>query len=125
MGWMSGKYRRDAPRPEGSRTPEVGPLDPEHAYTVVETLTGLASARGATVAEMALAWVLGRPSVASVVFGARNEQQFKENRRAVDINLSEEERDALDRASRRPLPYPYWHQQQYNRERLRVSLVEP
>ncbi len=121
MGWLSGKYRRGNPYPEGSRTPEVGTVDAEHAFTIIDVLEQVAGAHQATVGQIALAWALGRPSVASVVFGARDERQLQENLAAVDVSLTPEDINQLEQVSRRPLPYPYWHQRQYNAERLVVS----
>ena len=79
-------------------------------------------------AQVALAWLLGRPGVTSVVIGARTEEQLKQNLGAGDLTLGLEERASLDRVSRRPLAYPYWHQAQTASDRLSpadLSLIGP
>ena len=75
-------------------------------------------ARGVSGARVALAWLLGRPGVTSVIIGARSEAQFRDNLAAADLKLTEEELKRLDAASRPPLLYPYWHQALAAKDRL-------
>jgi aryl-alcohol dehydrogenase-like predicted oxidoreductase len=116
LGWgrLTGKIRRGQPLPAGSRlhkTAEMGPPVPdEHVYTVVEALDEVAEETGKTIPQIALNWLLQRPTVANVIVGARNEEQLRANLGAVGWNLTPEQVAKLDRASTVTLPYPYWHQ---------------
>jgi aryl-alcohol dehydrogenase-like predicted oxidoreductase len=117
-GKLSGKYRRDQPVPEG-RVAQGGspvqeqPLDDERLYTLVEVLDALAEETGRTVAQVALNWLLQRPTVVNLVVGARNEEQLRQNLGAVGWALSTEQVKRLDAASERTPAYPYWHQRQF------------
>ena len=108
--------RRGQPLPEKTRLQsqlviESGPpVSDEHIYNVVDALDQVAQETGKTVAQIALNWLLQRPSVATLVIGARNEAQLKQNLAAVGWNLSAEQIARLDAASATTLPYPYWHQ---------------
>jgi aryl-alcohol dehydrogenase-like predicted oxidoreductase len=124
-GLLSGKFRGGA-GPEGSRhfnrahrEPPI--YDEEWLSAVVDTLVSVADARGVPSSTVALAWLLGRPGVSSVIIGARTEQQFKENLAATELKLSEEELARLDKVSRPPLLYPYWHQAWSAKDRLSAS----
>jgi aryl-alcohol dehydrogenase-like predicted oxidoreductase len=116
LGWgrLTGKIRRGQPLPAGSRlhkTAEMGPPVPdEQVYTVVEALDEVAEETGKTVPQIALNWLLQRPTVANVIIGARNEEQLRQNLGAVGWTLTPEQVAKLDRASTVTLPYPYWHQ---------------
>jgi aryl-alcohol dehydrogenase-like predicted oxidoreductase len=118
-GFLSGKFRRGAAAPDGTRVGSVGfpELDYEHGYAVVEVVDEIARERGVSVAEVSLNWLLRRPGVTSVIVGARDREQLEANLRAVEWELSDEEVERLNRASERPLPYPYWHAHRYNVER--------
>lgn len=113
-GLLSGKHRRDQATPEGTRQlagwSEPPIRDEERLWTIVDTLVAIADARGVSAAQVALAWLLGRPAVATLVIGGRNEAQFRDNLAAVDLKLTDEERGRLDAVSRPPVIYPYWHQ---------------
>ncbi|WP_414661753.1 aldo/keto reductase [Horticoccus sp. 23ND18S-11] len=118
LGWgrLTGKIRRGAPKPAVSRlnTPvavEHGPqVDDEYLFTVVDALDAVAKDTGRTVPQVALNWVLQRPTVANVIIGARDEAQLRQNLGAVGWMLSREHIARLDAASARPRAYPYWHQ---------------
>ena len=116
LGWgrLTGKIRRGQPRPEVSRLPgsaEHGPpVDDEHLYCVVDALDQVAAETGKTVPQVALNWLLQRPTVATVIVGARNEEQLRQNLGAVGWNLTAAQVARLDAASATPLAYPYWHQ---------------
>jgi aryl-alcohol dehydrogenase-like predicted oxidoreductase len=116
LGWgrLTGKIRRGQPLPAGSRlhkTAEMGPPVPDdYLYTVVEATDEVAEETGKTVPQIALNWLLQRPTVANVIVGARNEEQLRANLGAVGWNLTPEQVAKLDRASTVTLPYPYWHQ---------------
>lgn len=122
LGWgrLTGKIRRDAPRPETSRlrnkaSLEAGPqVSDEHLYQVVDALDEIASETGKTVPQIALNWLLQRPGVSTVIIGARNEEQLRQNLGAVGWDLTAEQVAKLDAASARPAPYPYWHQQSFS-----------
>jgi aryl-alcohol dehydrogenase-like predicted oxidoreductase len=119
LGWgrLTGKIRRGAPLPETSRlhkTSEQGPqVDDEYLYNVVDALDAVAKETGRSVPQVALNWLLQRPTVSSVIIGARNEEQLKQNLAAADFKLTETQVAALDKASDRAPVYPYWHQRQF------------
>lgn len=123
LGWgrLTGKLRRGQPVPEGSRltnqvTLEGGPAVPmEHVYNVVDAIDEIAKETGKTVPQIALNWLLQRPTVATVIVGARNEEQLKQNLGAVGWNLTKEQVAKLDEASATPMAYPYWHQYGFSR----------
>jgi aryl-alcohol dehydrogenase-like predicted oxidoreductase len=120
LGWgrLTGKIRRGAPLPATSRlheTADKGPqVEDEYLYKVVDALDAVAAETGKSVPQIALNWLLQRPSVATVVIGARNEEQLKANLGAVGWKLTTEQIARLDEASARPLAYPYWHQAQFS-----------
>ena len=114
LGWgrLTGRIRRGAPLPEVSRLHgDQGPPVPlEHLYAVVDALDEVAADTGKTVPQVALNWLLQRPTVSSVIVGARNEEQLKQNLGAVGWQLTQEQTAKLDAASAVTKPYPYWHQ---------------
>ena len=81
-------------------------------------MEAIARQRGVTVAQVSLAWTLSRPAVASLVVGGLTEAQFRENIAAADLQLSQAELDTLNRVSRLPYLYPYWHQHNFARDRF-------
>jgi aryl-alcohol dehydrogenase-like predicted oxidoreductase len=116
LGWgrLTGKIRRGQPLPEGriKQGGEAGgpPVDDEQLYNIVDVLDELAQETGKTVPQVALNWLLQRPTVANIVIGARNEEQLKQNLGAVGWNLTPAQVKKLDDASRKHPAYPYWHQ---------------
>ena len=118
LGWgrLTGKIRRGQPLPKVSRLQsqlarDKGPQVPEEQlYRVVDALDAAAKETGKTVPQVALNWLLQRPSIATLIIGARNEEQLKQNLGAVGWKLTKEQVAQLDAASTVPLPYPYWHQ---------------
>jgi aryl-alcohol dehydrogenase-like predicted oxidoreductase len=116
LGWgrLTGKIRRGQAPPKVSRlhkTADVGPqISDDHLYTVVDALDKVAAETGKTVPQVALNWLLQRPTVSSVIVGARNEVQLKQNLGAAGWRLSAEQASALDNASAVEPIYPYWHQ---------------
>ena len=123
LGWgrLTGKIRRNQPIPEVSRlnnpvTVSGGPeVSDEHVYTVVEAIDNIAEETGKTVPQISLNWLLQRPTVATVIVGARNEQQLRQNLGAVGWSLTPKQVALLDDASKTPLSYPYWHQYGFSR----------
>ncbi|MGD0912865.1 MAG: aldo/keto reductase [Terracidiphilus sp.] len=119
LGWgrLTGKLRRGQPIPEISRlhkTADAGPQVPdEYLYKVVDALDAVAAETGKTVPQIALNWLLHRPTVSSIILGARNEEQLKQNLGAVGWNLTEAQIAALDEASAVTPVYPYWHQRNF------------
>ena len=112
-GSLSGKVRRGEPIPEGSRVSQLGlerAGDVERLFDIVAVLEEIAKETGKTVPQVALNWVLHRPTVASVVIGARNEAQLRENFGAVGWSLDPAHRARLDAVSESKPIYPYWHQ---------------
>lgn len=114
LGWgrLTGKVRRGQPLPQGRLQSQVsldsGPkVDDALLYRVVDALDGVAAETGKTVSQVALNWLLQRPTVSTVVIGARNEEQLRQNLGAVGWNLSAEQVAKLDAASARPVGYPY------------------
>ena len=118
LGWgrLTGKIRRGQPRPETSRLPKTSdagpPVSDEHVYKVVDALDEVAKETGKTVPQIALNWLLQRPTISSVIIGARNEEQLRQNLGAVGWNLTPEQVAKLDAASVVTPAYPYWHQRQ-------------
>ena len=118
LGWgrLTGKIRRGQPLPEKSRLQSERvvnagpPVDPEYLYTVVDALDVVAKETGKTVPQVALNWLLQRPTVATVIVGARDEKQLRDNLGCVGWNLTAEQVATLDKASERAPAYPYWHQ---------------
>lgn len=118
LGWgrLTGKIRRGQPRPETSRlnhklSNENGPqVSDDYLYQVVDALDEVAAETGKSVPQVALNWLLQRPTVSTVVIGARNEEQLRQNLGAVGWNLTAEQVAKLDAASDKPKIYPYWHQ---------------
>ncbi len=123
LGWgrLTGKIRRGQPLPATSRlqakiSVDLGPpVEDEYLYRVVDALDAVAAETGKTVPQVALAWVLSRPSVSSVIIGARNEEQLRQNLGAVGWTLAKDQIARLDAASATPKAYPYFHQQRFER----------
>jgi aryl-alcohol dehydrogenase-like predicted oxidoreductase len=119
LGWgrLTGKVGRGRPLPATSRlhqTADAGPpVSDEYVYRVVDALEAVASETGKTVPQIALNWLLQRPTVANVIVGARDESQLRENAGALGWSLDAAQMARLDQASTRPLPYPYWHQRRF------------
>jgi aryl-alcohol dehydrogenase-like predicted oxidoreductase len=119
LGWgrLTGKIRRGQPLPEKSRlhkTGDVGPpVDDEYLYKVVDALDAVAKETGKSVPQIALNWLLRRPTISSVIVGARNEEQLKQNLVAAAWKLTPEQVTKLDEASKVERVYPYWHQEQF------------
>ncbi|MDB6170768.1 MAG: hypothetical protein JWL59_79 [Chthoniobacteraceae bacterium] len=122
LGWgrLTGKIRRGAPRPQSSRLNEKASTDAgpqvadEYLFKVVDALDEVAAQTGKSVPQIALNWLLQRPTVSTVIIGARNEEQLRQNLGAVGWNLTPEQVARLDLASALPAPYPYWHQQGFS-----------
>jgi aryl-alcohol dehydrogenase-like predicted oxidoreductase len=119
LGWgrLTGRIRRGKPLPAESRlhkTSEQGPqMADEYLYKVVDALDAVAKETGKSVPQVALNWVVQRPSISTVIFGARNEEQLRQNLGAVGWNLSAAQVAKLDAASDVTPVYPYWHQRQF------------
>jgi aryl-alcohol dehydrogenase-like predicted oxidoreductase len=119
LGWgrLTGKIRRGHPLPKESRlhkTAERGPqIEDEYLYRVVDALDAVAKETGKTVAQVALNWLLQRPTISTVIMGARNEEQLRQNLASTGWNLSSEQIAQLDAASDVAPIYPYWHQRQF------------
>jgi aryl-alcohol dehydrogenase-like predicted oxidoreductase len=131
-GLLSGKYRRGQPPPPGSRHAtewsEPPIYDEGRLYDVIEALVDVASARGVEPAQVALAWLLARPGITSVVVGARREEQLSANLGAAALELAADEQARLEAVSRPPLIYPFWHQLATAAARLSpadLSLIGP
>ena len=130
LGWgrLTGKLRRGQPLPETSRlhkTAESGPqVADEYLYTVVDALDAVAAETGKSVPQVALNWLLQRPTVSSVIIGARNEEQLRQNLVAEGWNLTADQVAKLDRASEVQPIYPYWHQRQFT-ERNPLPVPQP
>jgi len=119
LGWgrLTGKLRRGQPLPAGSRlhqTADKGPqVADERLYKVVDALDQVAKETEKSVPQVALNWLLQRPSVSTIIIGARNEEQLRANLGAEGWSLSAPQVAALDRASEQEPVYPYWHQRQF------------
>jgi aryl-alcohol dehydrogenase-like predicted oxidoreductase len=121
LGWgrLTGKIRRGQPLPEGSRLQnkmvvDAGPTpDWEYVYKVVDALDEVAKETGKTVPQLALNWLLQRPTISTLVIGARDEKQLRANLAATGWSLTPDQVAKLDAASAVTLAYPYWHQVQF------------
>ncbi|GAA1571369.1 aldo/keto reductase [Dactylosporangium maewongense] len=128
LGWgrLTGRIRRGTPPPAGSRLHETAgfgpPVDDEHLYTVVDALDEVAAETGRAVPQIAINWLLHRPTVASVVVGARDETQLRQNLGAVGWSLTPEQLARLDAASARTAPYPHFP---YQRQEAFARLNPP
>lgn len=120
LGWgrLTGKIRRGQPLTEGriaAGGAVGGPIvNDEYLYNVVDALDLVAQETGKTIAQVALNWLLQRPTVCNIVIGARNEEQLRQNLGAVGWNLTPEQVALLDKASQETPIYPYWHQRDFN-----------
>jgi aryl-alcohol dehydrogenase-like predicted oxidoreductase len=119
LGWgrLTGKIRRGQPLPEGRLKQggaEGGPkVDDEYLFKVIDVMDEIAKETGKTISQIALNWLLQRPTVVNIVFGARNEAQLKDNLGAVGWDLTKDQMARLDAASSKEPVYPYWHQRQF------------
>jgi aryl-alcohol dehydrogenase-like predicted oxidoreductase len=121
LGWgrLTGKIRRETGIPKESRlnsrlVVDIGPqVADEHLYTVVDAIDEVARETGKTVPQIALNWVLRRPTISTAIIGARNQEQLRQNLGAVGWSLTPEQIARLDAASDLPLGYPYWHNRQF------------
>jgi aryl-alcohol dehydrogenase-like predicted oxidoreductase len=131
-GLLSGKYRRGEAPPEGSRHAsewdEPPVYDEDKLYDTVDVLVSIASDHDVSPARVALAWLLTRPGITTVIVGARTDEQLADNLAAAELSLSEEEVRRLEEVSRPPLLYPFWHQRKTANDRLSaadLSLLGP
>jgi aryl-alcohol dehydrogenase-like predicted oxidoreductase len=128
-GFLSGKYDRNHPAPVGTRFAEAGrfvPFDVERGYRVLDVLRSIARRHGVTPAQVALAWVVSRPCVSSVIIAARTNERLGENIRSLEIVLTEEDYKQLDEASHPGTPYPKWMVLQLDQaEDPRPRILEP
>ncbi len=123
LGWarLTGKLRRGQPKPELTRlqnklSTDAGPqVDDEYLYRVVDAIDEVAKDTGKTVPQIAINWLLQRPSVANVIVSARDEKQLRDNLGAVGWSLTAAQVQKLDAASAQPKPWPYWHQDKFER----------
>jgi aryl-alcohol dehydrogenase-like predicted oxidoreductase len=131
-GLLSGKYRRGQDPPAGSRHAsewdEPPVYDEDRLYDTVEVLVEIAESRGVSPARAALAWLLRRPGVTTVIVGARTDEQLADNLAAAELDLTEDEQARLEKVSRPPLLYPFWHHGKTAADRLSaadLSLLGP
>src|SRR5438552_9710376 len=109
-GFLSGKYRRDNPNPEGARRTnfQFPPIDETRGFDAVEALEEIAKRKGATVAQVALAWLLAQPGVTSIIIGANKMSQLEDNLKAADLELSAAEVEQLCGTTAPAQMYPQW-----------------
>jgi aryl-alcohol dehydrogenase-like predicted oxidoreductase len=131
-GLLSGKYRRGQDPPQGTRHvgewDEPPVRDPERLYDIVDALVEVGRAHEVSAAQVALAWLLAKPGVTSIIIGARTEEQLRDNLAAAELRLTDDELRRLDDVSAPPLIYPYWHQAKAAADRLSaadLSLLGP
>jgi aryl-alcohol dehydrogenase-like predicted oxidoreductase len=121
-GLLSGKYRRGVDAPAGSRHLSEWDEPPVHdqdkLYDTIEVLIEIGSARGVSAAQIALAYIIGKPAVTSVIVGARTEEQLADNLASAQLTLTSDEVLRLDEVSASPLLYPHWHQAKTSADRL-------
>jgi aryl-alcohol dehydrogenase-like predicted oxidoreductase len=118
-GLLSGKFRRDE-RPAETRLDQLDPpgtVDLERLYRIVDVLVSIGQERGVSPAQVAINWLICKPSVSTVIIGARNARQLEDNLAAATWRLTTAEIARLDEVSALPEPYPYWHQHKFGLER--------
>jgi aryl-alcohol dehydrogenase-like predicted oxidoreductase len=124
-GLLSGKYRRGVEAPSGSRLlsewDEPPVRDQDQLYDVVDALVEIGEGHGVSAAQVAIAWLLTRPGIVSVIVGARTYEQLEDNLGAAELELSDGELDRLEELSRPPLIYPHWHQAKTAADRLSAA----
>ena len=125
-GFLTGRYTRENPKGDGGRLSgfDILPFDRQRGYEIVDKLKAIAAARGASPAQIALAWMLARNFVSSVLIGASKARQLEENLGALEIRLSQEEMAELDRLSAAPPVYPNWFNQNIRDTRAAEALGE-
>jgi aryl-alcohol dehydrogenase-like predicted oxidoreductase len=119
-GLLSGKFRRGQAKPAESRLNTLDPagtIDEGRLHRIVDALAEIAVQRGVSISQAALNWVTRKPGVDTVIIGARNEQQLRDNLAAANWTLTDAEVERLDEVSALPLAYPYWHQRKFAGER--------
>jgi aryl-alcohol dehydrogenase-like predicted oxidoreductase len=131
-GLLSGKYRRGQDAPGGSRHvsdwDEPPVYDEDRLYDTIEVLVEIANGHGVSGAQVALAWLLRRPSISSIVIGARTDEQLADDLAAAQLTLGDDEHARLEEVSRPPLIYPHWHQRKTANDRLgapELALLAP
>jgi aryl-alcohol dehydrogenase-like predicted oxidoreductase len=120
FGLLSGKFRRGQAKPSESRLNSLdapGAVDEERLYRIVDALAEIAARREVSISQAALNWVMRKPGVDTVIVGARNEPQLRDNLAAANWTLTDAEVERLDDAGALPLPYPYWHQRKFAGDR--------
>ena len=124
-GLLSGKYRRGQDTPAGTRRlagwDEPPVRNEEQLYDTIEVLVEIAEAHAVSPAQVALAWLRGKPAITSLVVGARTDEQLLDNLRSAELSLSDEQQARLDAVSIPPLLYPYWHQAKMAADRLSAA----
>ncbi len=112
-GALSGKIKRGQTAPKDSRLGQIKfvPYEDEKLFPIVDELEKIAKERNKTIPQVALNWILRKPTISNIVVGARNEEQLKQNLGAIGWRLTDEEVARLDKVSHPGWPYPYWHQQ--------------
>ncbi|RKH18943.1 aldo/keto reductase [Corallococcus praedator] len=119
-GFLSGKFRRDSQGPEGSRRAafDFPPVDRERAYNAIDVMDVIAKEQNATVARVALAWLLHQPHVTTVILGAKTEAQLEDNLAASELRLTPAQLEKLDAVSKLPPEYPGWMVERQNADRF-------
>ncbi len=125
-GKLGGKISRSKPAPKNTRIGQGGAMGPQIAdekfYDIIDVLEAIAGETGKSVAQVSLNWLLQRPTVSTLVIGARTEEQLKQNLGAVGWNLSAEQVKRLDEVSATEPVYPYWHQRGYKQLNATLNL---
>ena len=118
-GFLSGKFSRDSQGPEGSRRTKFDfpPIDRERAFNIIDAMRPIAKAHDASVARVALAWLLHQPHVTSVIIGAKTRDQLLDNLAAAELKLSAQELETLGQVSALPPEYPGWMLEFQTRDR--------
>jgi aryl-alcohol dehydrogenase-like predicted oxidoreductase len=119
-GLLSGKFSRDGSGPEGTRRAsfDFPPIDKDRAFRVVDVMRAVADEKGTTVPRVALSWILHQPFVTTVIIGAKNDEQLRDNLGATEVTLSAEELKRLDEVSALPKEYPGWMLERQSADRV-------
>lgn len=125
-GFLSGKYTRDT-TPEDARRVnfDFPPINKEHAYDIIDVMKRIGDELGVSVAQIALAWMLRKPQITSIIIGAKTKEQLLDNIKATEVQLSTEQMAELDQVSIQPKPYPQWMIERQGNDRVSGSNWTP
>jgi len=127
-GLLSGKHKRGEQAAANSRRaqwPDYGEVNLDHAFDILDVVNEIAKHRNVSASQVSLNWLLSKPAMSSVIIGARTLEQLRDNLKTVTWSLTPDEVARLDQVSATAVPYPYWHQRNFNAERMPIMAAQP